>query len=93
MVALQIRDVSDSDRDALAGLAALRGQSLQTFLHDVIAREAASARNLAWVESKRHLQRQPAGASVTRDDIRREWRERDREILDAIGMADVSAPE
>jgi hypothetical protein len=53
MVAIQIRDVSNKTRDALAGEAERRGQSLQFFLHDVLEREAASARNLAWVQRAR----------------------------------------
>jgi hypothetical protein len=93
MVAIQVRDISDQDRDALAGEAERRGVSLQFFLHGVLEREAASARNIAWVESKRERQRPPGGPSRTRDVIREGWRERDRAILDAMGFHDVPVPE
>jgi antitoxin FitA len=46
-VALQIRDVPEDIRDALADLARQRGQSLQAFLLALVAREARFARNLA----------------------------------------------
>ena len=45
MVALQIRDVPDDVRDALAERAASRGQSLQTYLLDLVASEARRGRN------------------------------------------------
>jgi hypothetical protein len=93
MVAIQIRDVSDQSRDALAHEAERRGQSLQMFLHEVLEREAASARNIAWVLSKRGAQKAPTGPSTTRDEVRAGWRERDRAILDAIGMHDVQVPD
>lgn len=85
--------MADADRDALAQLAASRGQSLQMFLHDIIAREAAAARNIAWVHSKRGAQKPTGGPSSTRDEVRASWRERDRAILDAIGMHDVPVPD
>lgn len=46
-VALQIRDVPEDIRDALAELAHNRGQSLQAFLLALVRREARFARNLA----------------------------------------------
>lgn len=45
-VALQIRDVPEEIRDALAAKAASRGQSLQVFLLDVVRREAKVQRNV-----------------------------------------------
>jgi plasmid stability protein len=47
MVALQIRDVPDDVRDALAARAAAGGQSLQGFLLDLVRREAGFERNRA----------------------------------------------
>lgn len=44
-VALQVRDVPDDIRDALAEHAARQGKSLQTYLLDVLRREARFARN------------------------------------------------
>lgn len=45
MVALQIRDVPDEVRDALARRAASRSQSLQSYLLDLVATEARRERN------------------------------------------------
>lgn len=84
MVAIQVRDVSEQSRDALAAEAERRGQSLQNFLHEVIEREAASARNIAWVLSKRSAQQAPAGPSTTRDEIRRLNEEHTDRILAAF---------
>lgn len=54
-VALQIRDVPDEVRDALAQRAAELGQSMQAFLLDVMAREARLTRNAqAFKETARH---------------------------------------
>lgn len=50
MVALQIRDVPDDVRQALAERAAERGQSLQAFLLGVITDEARRSANLALLE-------------------------------------------
>jgi plasmid stability protein len=44
-VALQIRDVPNEVRDAIAERAAQRGQSMQAYLLDVIRREARLANN------------------------------------------------
>lgn len=44
-VALQIRDVSDETRNALAAEARRRGQSVQAYLLDLVEREARSLRN------------------------------------------------
>ncbi|MBX3195245.1 MAG: hypothetical protein KF727_09145 [Microbacteriaceae bacterium] len=84
MVAIQVRDISDESRDALAAEAERRGQSLQMFLHDVLEREAASARNIAWVLSKRSAQRPPNEPSTTRDEIRRLNEEHTARILTAF---------
>ncbi|MDT0344559.1 FitA-like ribbon-helix-helix domain-containing protein [Streptomyces litchfieldiae] len=46
MVALQIRDVPEEVRDALAARARENGQSLQGFLLALVMREASFARNL-----------------------------------------------
>ena len=47
MVALQIRDVSEEVRDALAEQAKARGQSLQAFLLDLVEAQARRPRNAA----------------------------------------------
>lgn len=45
-VAIQIRDVPTDVRDALAGAASRKGQSMQAFLLDVLEREAGFSRNM-----------------------------------------------
>ena len=47
MVALQIRDVPEDVRQALADLAAARGQSLQSYLLTLVTDEARRSTNLA----------------------------------------------
>ena len=44
-VALQIRDVPEETRDALATLAAARGQSMQAYLLNLVTDEVRLARN------------------------------------------------
>jgi hypothetical protein len=90
MVAIQVRGVSDEVRDALAGEADRRGVSLQVFLAEVLEREAASARNLAWLRDAASRQR-PAGRSTTRDEIREGWQQRDQRIQEAVSREDVPA--
>jgi hypothetical protein len=90
MVAIQVRGVSDEVRDALAGEADRRGVSLQVFLAEVLEREAASARNLAWLRDVASRQR-PTGRSTTRDEIREGWQQRDRQIQEAVSREDVPA--
>lgn len=51
MVALQIRNVPESVRDALAARAEQRGQSLQGYLLDVVKREAQFGRNTELVQA------------------------------------------
>ncbi len=50
MVALQIRDVPDDVRQALADRARARGQSLQAFLLSLVEDEARRSRNLALLD-------------------------------------------
>ena len=82
MVAIQVRDVSDQSRDALAAEAERRGLSLQMFLHDVLEREAASARNIAWVRSKSGMAPMFTGGPTTRELIDAANEERTRQVLD-----------
>ena len=50
MVALQIRDVPADVRESLAGLAAARGQSLQSYLLALVTDEARRSTNLAMLD-------------------------------------------
>ncbi|WP_322761696.1 hypothetical protein [Frankia sp. Cr2] len=50
MVALQIRDVPEEIRDRLAAIALERGQSLQTYLLDIVRDEVRRRDNLAVLE-------------------------------------------
>lgn len=90
MVAIQVRDISDQSRDALAAEAERRGQSLQLFLHGILEREAASARNVAWVREMATRPRVPLTGPTTRELIEAGHRVRDRAILDAVGLHDVA---
>lgn len=85
-VAIQVRNVPEAIRDALAAEAEARGQSLQLFLADVLQREAASARNRAWVRGKRGMTPAFTGRPTPRELIEAGHRERDRAILDALGL-------
>ncbi len=51
MVAIQIRDVPDDVRDQLTQQARAKGQSLQTFLREVLLREASFTHNLAVLDA------------------------------------------
>ena len=51
MTHLQIRDVPDDVRDALAQRATERGQSLNRYLRDVVVREAAFADNRVLIDA------------------------------------------
>jgi hypothetical protein len=85
MVAIQVRDVPDAVRDALAAEADSRGQSLQVFLSEVLEREARLARNRAWLKRTRDnpIARIAADESSA-DLIRRQREERTQQILDAV---------
>jgi plasmid stability protein len=50
MAYLQIRDIPDDVRDVLAQRARDRGQSLNSYLRDVVLREASFANNQALIE-------------------------------------------
>ncbi|GAB6858729.1 hypothetical protein [Microbacterium xylanilyticum] len=50
MVAIQVRDVPNEVREALVAAARERGESLQTYLQSVLAREARMARNRAFLD-------------------------------------------
>jgi len=63
-VALQVRDVPESTRDALAAEAARRRQSLQGLLLDVVTREAAVQANRSAFDHVADLRlRLPDGSS------------------------------
>lgn len=83
MVAIQVRDVPDEVREALSGEARRRGVSLQAFLADVLEREAAAARNLAWLREA-HARSSGEGYVGGRDAIRESWEERDSGIEAAL---------
>lgn len=83
MVAVQIRHVPDEVRDALTAEADRRGESLQTYLHDVLVREASAANNRALV---RRWMSEPAAARLTVDVselIAQQRHDRERRVTDA----------
>ena len=73
MVAIQIRDIPDDVRDALARRARSKGQSLQAYLRDVVVREASFDHNLAVLDS---IATWRSGSSTT-----------GRDVLDALDAA------
>ncbi|MFC6085869.1 hypothetical protein [Sphaerisporangium aureirubrum] len=76
MVALQIRDVPESVREALAAQARARGMSLQGLLLELVTTEARRARNLAVLDRARRraggYDARPGEAVTELDEIRRE---------------------
>jgi len=63
---MQIRDVPDEVRDVLAQRAKERGQSLNSYLRDVILREASFAGNRALIEA---LVSRRDGSTFTAEDV------------------------
>lgn len=84
MVALQIRDVPEDVRDALAGLAAARGQSLQSYLLILVTNEARQSTNLALLDrfSTRHDGSRLSAAEVV-EALDQARVERDRHLDEA----------
>lgn len=66
MAYLQIRDVPDEIRDVLAQRAKDRGQSLNSYLRDVVLREASFANNQALIEE---VIARRGGSKFTADDV------------------------
>lgn len=65
MVAMQIRDVPEPARDALAKRAQAKGQSLQAYLREMVLREAAFANNLEVLDDVASWR----GGDATLDDV------------------------
>jgi hypothetical protein len=89
-VALQIRDVPEEVRDALAEMARQRGQSLQAFLLALVEQEARFARNLAVLarfEDRDDGVEDPAAVTEVLDQVRAE---RDVRNGEPIGRGTVS---
>lgn len=74
-VAIQIRDVPTDVRDALAGAASRKGQSMQAFLLDVLEREAGFSRNMEILDALEPLRR-PIPPELSPETIIREGRDR-----------------
>lgn len=68
MVALQIRDVPDDIRDALATQARARGMSLQALLLQLVTAEARRAHNLVVLDRFEHPRR--GGSRFSADELR-----------------------
>lgn len=66
MVALQIRDVPDEVRAALAAKASRQGQSLQGLLLDIVVREAGFENNIALIDE---ISEWPTRGAFTGDDV------------------------
>ncbi|TAM67680.1 MAG: hypothetical protein EPN48_13740 [Microbacteriaceae bacterium] len=77
MVAIQIRDVPEQVRRALADEAETRGQSLQAYLLAVLERESSNARNGAFLRRYRGPRSDGRSATVDATAAIRSERERD----------------
>lgn len=83
MVALQIRNVPDDVRDALAERARSRGESLQAYLLEMVTREAGWNRNVEILEriSRRLEGTEPLDPADTLASIDAARREQDLKNL------------
>lgn len=82
MVAVQIRDVPDDIRQTLADRAAARGQSLQSFLLDLVTNEARRSANLAVLERfARRNDGSRLSATEATQALDRARAERDKELV------------
>lgn len=66
MAYLQIRDIPDDVRDVLARRAKDRGQSLNSYLRDVVLREASFANNQALIDQ---VVASRGGSKFTAEDV------------------------
>ena len=86
MVALQIRDVPEEVRDALADRARARGQSLQAFLLSLVQEEARRSRNLALLD---RFTGRTDGSELTAaeaaDSLVQAREQRDEQLVDNLG--------
>jgi hypothetical protein len=88
MIALQIRDVPEEVRDALAERARARGQSLQAFLLSLVQDEARRSRNIALLErfTDRSDGSQLTGEQAA-EGLTQARTERDEQLADGHGPA------
>jgi len=86
MAAVQVRSVPEEVRETLVREARRRDQSLQTYLMEVLQREARSAKNLEWLRSWKPLGVLPGASSA--ELIRQGRREGDRTTAGPLGLVD-----
>lgn len=86
MAALQIRNVPDDVREALAERARAKGQSLQAFLLAVVEEEAQRSRNVAVLE---RFSDRTDGSRLTSDELAAEI-DQSREERDARLVEDAT---
>lgn len=84
-VALQIRDVPEDVRDALAARAEQSGESLQRFLLRLVTREAAHQHNLAILGGLQLAEGGLASGESVLDALDRSRAERDDELSGRLG--------
>jgi hypothetical protein len=84
-VALQIRDVPEEVRDALAAQAAQSGESLQRFLLRLVTREAVHQRNLAILDGLHFAAGGLTSAESVVEVLDRSRAERDDELSGRMG--------
>lgn len=79
MVSVQIRDIPEQVRDTLADVARSRGQSMQTYLRNLLEEDARRAGNIAMLQQLRSIgggERAEAGAAAEELDAVRNERDR-----------------
>lgn len=81
-VALQIRDVPEDVRDALAELARKRGQSMQGFLLALVTQESRFAKNLALLGQFNGRSDGVTSPTAVRDALDRARADRDDRNMD-----------
>lgn len=84
-VALQIRDVPEDVRDALAACAERSGESLQRFLLRLITREGAHPRNLAILDGLQFAEGGLTSAESVLEVLDQPRAERDDELRGRMG--------
>jgi len=76
MVSIQIREISEQVRDTLAEVAQSRGQSMQTYLRNLLEEDARRANNVALLRRVRSVgggyPAEPEDAARELDEIRAE---------------------
>ncbi len=78
---MQIRDVPETVRDDLTNEARRHGQSLQSYLRDLLTREAKAAARRRWLEEARgRVSAAPREPGPTATELVRQYRDRETDV-------------